>query len=179
MLQSTLQDRNYLNNLNYNTPVSSDEASLVRNIVQVVEDKCEEGAFKDANFKNQIYRDLVGFEEARSIVENNIAGGNYVRVNHVDLYNNLVLWKGARTTQHVGGITQHYESNVRPVVNEVRTVSYQAPVVTKEVVTTAYQVPVATSNVVTTNYTTNTYVPFAGAKSTKNTKYMFNYQAPK
>jgi hypothetical protein len=138
----------------------------------VVEDKCEEGTFKDANFKNQIYRDLVGFEEARSIVENNIASGNYARVNHVDLYNNLVLWKGARTTQH-------YESNVRPVVNEVRTVSYQAPIVTRDVVTTAYQVPVTTSNLVTTNYTTNTYTPFAGAKNTKNTKYMFNYQAPK
>lgn len=40
LLQSTLQDRNYLNNLNNVAPVSSDEAALVRNIVQVVEDKC-------------------------------------------------------------------------------------------------------------------------------------------
>lgn len=101
MLQSTLQDRNYLNNTNYNTPVSPDEAVLVRNIVQVVEDKCEEGTFKDTNFRNQIYRDLVGFEEARSIVESNIGTGNFVRVNHVDLYNNLVLWRGSGMTQHI------------------------------------------------------------------------------
>ena len=117
---------------------------------------------------------MVGFEEARNIVESTIAGGNFARVNHVDLYNNLVLWKGGRTVQ----TTQHYESHVRPVVNEVRTASYQVPLQTKEVITT-YQAPIVTTNVATSNYTTNTYKPFAGATSTKNTKYMFNYKAPK
>ena len=56
ILQSTVQDRNYLKNLDNDVRVvSEDEASLVRNIVEVVEDKTQEGVFPDESFKQRIY----------------------------------------------------------------------------------------------------------------------------
>ncbi len=146
---------------------------MVRNIVEVVEDKCEEGRFPDQNFRSQIYRDRVGFEEARSIVENTISSANFARISRVDLFNHLVYWRTTGQTQMTSHViskpemvtttTNHYRSEVRPVINEVRT-------------STVQQVP---QPVVTSNYTTSTYTPYTGAKSVSNTKYLFNYQAPK
>lgn len=207
ILQSTLEDRNYLNNLNYNSPVTEDESALVKNICQVVEDKCEEGTFKDARFRDQIYRDRVGFAEARNIIANTRAEHNFVPINHIDLYNHLISVRrqAGWREEHVVSkpeymTTTHHESYVRPVTtNQVVTSSYEAA---RPVVTTTHQeyrpayhethvssIPQTTTfnktytvPQVTTNTTTTGAVyhnSYQPMPSAKKSNYMFNYIAPK
>lgn len=181
---------------------------MVRNIVEVVEDKCEEGLYRDENFRANIYRDRVGFSEARSIVEGAMLSTGH-RVNRVDLYNHVLPWGSGHHTHHqthhqnvhhqnvhhqnvhheqshvvsrpeVVNTFNHYESNVRPVVIEPR-VQALPPVTTTtntNFVANRVSQPVVTSNA---NFRTNSYTPYnAGISSTsKNSKYMFNYQQPK
>ena len=185
ILQSTNNYRDYLKNPDYIPPVNEDESALVRNIFEVVEDHTEQGLYRDEGFRSQIYRDRVGFREGRDLVENAIANSGYSRVSRVDLYNHLVPWRtGSQGWTHqqnhvisrpeVVTTTNHYESNVRPVVIEPRV--QQAQVTTHT--TNTYQAPVVTSNI---SNTVNRYEPFnAGISTTsKNTKYLFNYQQPK
>eukprot|EP00919_Chromeraceae_sp_WS-2016_P078184 GHVR01185043.1.p1 GENE.GHVR01185043.1~~GHVR01185043.1.p1 ORF type:complete len:105 (+),score=1.42 GHVR01185043.1:449-763(+) len=65
---------------------------MVRKIVNVVEDKCEEGRFPQ-NFANRIKFENLGFAEARNIVRSEYLNGNVPSVDHVDLFRNMIRLK--------------------------------------------------------------------------------------
>lgn len=70
---------------------------MVRNIVNVVEDKCAEGRFPE-HFSSTI-RQLIDFNEARRLVSEQLSSSEIVRLNRVDLFKNLIKSKtGARRT---------------------------------------------------------------------------------
>lgn len=64
---------------------------MVRNIVNVIEDRCEQGQFPE-EFRTRI-RQNIGFAEARRIAQDELNQPERVRINRVDLWRNLVKSK--------------------------------------------------------------------------------------
>lgn len=64
---------------------------MVRNIVNVIEDRCEEGLFYDS-FRDRI-RKNIGFSEAKKVVREELENPQVVRLARVDLETNLVRSK--------------------------------------------------------------------------------------
>lgn len=64
---------------------------MVRNIINVIEDRCEQGQFPE-EFRDRI-RQNIGFDEARRITIVQYENPQVVRLNRVDLWRNLVKSK--------------------------------------------------------------------------------------
>lgn len=64
---------------------------MVRNIINVIEDRCEQGQFPE-EFRNRV-RQNIGFSEARRVVQDELNQPERVRINRVDLWRNLVKSK--------------------------------------------------------------------------------------
>lgn len=67
---------------------------MVRNIINVVEDRCEQGQFPQ-EFRERI-RQNIGFDEARRIAIAEYDNPQVVRLNKVDLWRNIVKSKISR-----------------------------------------------------------------------------------
>jgi hypothetical protein len=69
---------------------------MVRNIVNVVEDKCEEGRFP-GEFGNKI-RNLIGFNSARKLISEELTSYDRVKLNRIDLMRNTIKSKISKNT---------------------------------------------------------------------------------
>lgn len=92
-LQSTLIDESFRYE-GEDAPL--EEVEMVRNIINVVEDRTEQGQLQEP-FRSRI-RENVGFTEARRIVNNEIEGVERTRLNRVDLNRNLIKSKISHLT---------------------------------------------------------------------------------
>jgi hypothetical protein len=110
---------------------------MVRNIINVVEDRCEEGQFPE-EFRNRV-RQNIGFSESRKIVQDEWNNPERVQVNSIDLWGNLVKSKISKFGgQTLGQTYNTYGSTIpiRPTVsvlhtnqNEAYRSQYQTPFV--------------------------------------------------
>ena len=158
---------------------------MVKQIFGNIEDRA--GGFP-GDFRSQAYQDGLGFAGARRLVQHEMIR-NPPQVNRVDYSSYL---RGGNTQireQHVYSqpeviqtTTNHYESNVRPVVVQQERQVLQQPPMIAHTTSNTYQVPAQVTSTETRAFTSS-YQPFNYGGSTtsgnKNTKYMFNYQAPK
>lgn len=76
---------------------------MVRNVINVIEDRCEEGVFPE-EFRERI-RQNVGFDEARKVILTEYDQPQVVRVNKVDLQNNIVKSKISQFQRQTYGQT--------------------------------------------------------------------------
>lgn len=130
---------------------------MVRNIVNVIEDKCEQGRFP-AGFKAAITNRNVGFDQARAEVNNCAKIYNYPFLNKIDLYNNTIRRFTTTTT-----------TNVRPqVVNEIKyEQATTIPTSTIQPVQFIQQAPpIVTSSAMQINRISNPQVPIASTLKT-------------
>lgn len=68
-------------------PVSNDEADMVQEVVDVVEEKCEEGRFPEP-FATQIRQRNLSFTDARRLIHEASVNSRWPVPDRIDLYNN-------------------------------------------------------------------------------------------
>lgn len=97
VLQSTLEDsKDYLEGRFKHWPASSDEADMVQDVVNAVEEHCEEGRF-NGEFGNRIRQPNLSFSEARRIVHEASLNSRWPVPDRVDLFSHLIRGYRRRT----------------------------------------------------------------------------------
>jgi hypothetical protein len=145
-------------------PIGGDEGTMVQDVVNTVEDYCEEGRFPEP-FASRIHQPNLSFNDARRIIGDTIAEGRIPVANRVDLFNNKV-WRRTTTTT-----TTHGGANT---VTNINTANVGAANVTTTNVTNT--VLPASQTYVTTTPASQTYVTTTRAvEPVRGGGYMFNY----
>ena len=109
-LQSTRIDESFKFDTDF---VPLEEIEMVRNIINVVEDRCEEGQFPE-DFRERI-RQNIGFTDARRIIREELNNSERVVINRIDFMRNLVKSKITKMAGQTLGQTNYTYGSTVPV----------------------------------------------------------------
>lgn len=150
-----LLEGRYANHL----PTSADEADMVQDVVDTVENYSEEGRFPEP-FSSRIHQRGLSFADARRLLHENIVEGRIPVPDRVDLFTNRVRGyrKVTTTTQVPQTTVTHHEVRPQTVTQVVQPVTTTTQVV-QPVTTTQVIQPVGTSVVQSTQGYRFNYLP--------------------
>lgn len=108
-------------------PVSADESDMVQDVVDTVEDYCEEGRFPEP-FASRIHQRNLSFGDARRLIHETITENRIPVPDRVDLFTNKVRgWRRTTNTTHThtnqGNINTHIHT-VQPPTQVVTTTTH-------------------------------------------------------
>lgn len=115
LMSTRVDSKEFLEGRYPHLPVGSDESDMVQDVVDTVENYCEEGRFPEP-FASQIHSNGLGFTEARQLLNQNIVQNRIPVPNRVDLFTNMVRGyrKVTNTTSIIPGRQQQQVTQYTP-----------------------------------------------------------------